>query len=291
VELWLNQHVDAGKKIADLVIRQAQSRLKSVKKIEKKKGSGVAVLPGKLTDCESEDISRNELFLVEGDSAGGSAKLARDKECQAILPLRGKVLNSWETDRGQLFSNNEIHDIAVAVGVDPHGADETVDLSGLRYGKIAILSDADVDGSHIQVLLLTLFYQHFPKLIEHGHIYIAQPPLYRVDVNALGKNRPARKLYALDESEMSAIMERLRSEGVKESAWRISRFKGLGEMNPDQLKDTTMHPDTRRLTPVRISPESASDTRAMFTMLMSKNEASSRRAWMEAKGNDVDADV
>lgn len=291
VELWLNQHVDAGKKIADLVIRQAQSRLKSVKKIEKKKGSGMAILPGKLTDCESEDISRNELFLVEGDSAGGSAKLARDKECQAILPLRGKVLNSWETDRGQLFSNNEIHDIAVAVGVDPHGANEVVDLSGLRYGKIAILSDADVDGSHIQVLLLTLFYQHFPRLIEHGHIYIAQPPLYRVDVNALGKNRPARKLYALDESEMSAIMERLCSEGVKESAWRVSRFKGLGEMNPDQLKDTTMHPDTRRLTPVRISPEKTSATRAMFTMLMSKNEASSRRVWMEAKGNDVDADV
>ena len=208
VELWLNQHVEAGKKIAELAIRQAQSRLKSVKKVEKKKGSGVAVLPGKLTDCESEDTERNELFLVEGDSAGGSAKLARDKEYQAILPLRGKVLNSWETDKDQLFSNAEIHDISVAIGVDPHGVDDTPDLSGLRYGKIAILSDADVDGSHIQVLLLTLFFRHFPKLIEQGHIYIAQPPLFRVDVPGQGKNRPPRKLYALDEGEMDAILDR-----------------------------------------------------------------------------------
>ncbi|MEC5206468.1 topoisomerase-4 subunit B [Vogesella perlucida] len=284
VELWLNQHVEAGKKIAELAIRQAQSRLKSVKKVEKKKGSGVAVLPGKLTDCESEDIERNELFLVEGDSAGGSAKLARDKEYQAILPLRGKVLNSWETDKDQLFSNAEIHDISVAIGVDPHGVDDTPDLSGLRYGKIAILSDADVDGSHIQVLLLTLFFRHFPKLIEQGHIYIAQPPLFRVDVPGQGKNRPPRKLYALDDGEMDAILDRLRSEGVKESAWSISRFKGLGEMNPEQLKDTTMNPDTRRLSRVQVRPGAMQTTRDMFIMLMGKGEASSRRSWMEAKG-------
>ncbi|WP_147692566.1 DNA topoisomerase IV subunit B [Vogesella mureinivorans] len=291
VELWLNQHVEAGKRIAELAIRQAQSRLKSVKKVEKKKGSGVAVLPGKLTDCESEDIERNELFLVEGDSAGGSAKLARDKEYQAILPLRGKVLNSWETDKDQLFSNAEIHDISVAIGVDPHGVNDTPDLSSLRYGKIAILSDADVDGSHIQVLLLTLFFRHFPKLIEQGHIYIAQPPLFRVDVPGQGKNRPPRKLYALDEGEMTAILDRLRSEGVKESAWSISRFKGLGEMNPEQLKDTTMNPDTRRLSRVQVRPGALAATRDMFIMLMGKGEASSRRSWMEAKGNEAEVDI
>ncbi|WP_054287014.1 DNA topoisomerase IV subunit B [Gulbenkiania mobilis] len=291
VELWLNQHVEAGKKIAELAIRQAQSRLKSVKKVEKKKGSGVAVLPGKLTDCESEDIERNELFLVEGDSAGGSAKLARDKEYQAILPLRGKVLNSWETDRDQLFSNAEIHDISVAIGVDPHAPGDEVDLSGLRYGKIAILSDADVDGSHIQVLLLTLFYRHFSRLLEKGHIYIAQPPLYRVDVPGQGKSRPPRKIYALDEAELTATLERLRSENVRESSLAISRFKGLGEMNPEQLRDTTMHPDTRRLTQVRIRPGALDETRRMFSMLMGKGEAASRRSWMEARGNEVEADV
>ncbi len=291
VELWLNQHVDAAKKIAELAIRQAQSRLKSVKKVEKKKGSGVAVLPGKLTDCESEDIERNELFLVEGDSAGGSAKLARDKEYQAILPLRGKVLNSWETDKDQLFSNAEIHDISVAIGVDPHRYGDEVDVSGLRYGKIAILSDADVDGSHIQVLLLTLFFRHFPALIERGHIYVAQPPLFRVDVPGSGKNRPPRKLYALDEAEMNAILERLSSEGVKTGSLGISRFKGLGEMNPEQLKDTTMHPDTRRLSQVKVRKDALEETRGMFTMLMGKGEAAGRRSWMEARGNEVDADI
>ncbi|AXK38349.1 DNA topoisomerase IV subunit B [Crenobacter cavernae] len=291
VELWLNQHVEAGKRIAELAIRQAQSRLKSVKKVEKKKGSGVAVLPGKLTDCESEDIARNELFLVEGDSAGGSAKLARDKEYQAILPLRGKVLNSWETDRGQLFSNTEIHDIAVAIGVDPHGPHDSPDLSGLRYGKISILSDADVDGSHIQVLLLTLFFKHFPKLIDAGHIYIAQPPLFRVDVPGQGKSRPPKKLYALDEGELEAILDRLRAEGVRENAWSLSRFKGLGEMNPEQLKDTTMHPDTRRLTQVRVRSGALDSTRDTFVMLMGKGEAASRRSWMEARGNEVEADI
>lgn len=288
LELWLNQNIAHGKKIAELAISQAQARLRSVKKIEKKKGSGVAVLPGKLTDCESEDIRENELFLVEGDSAGGSAKLARDKATQAILPLRGKVLNSFEVHRDQLFGNAEIHDIAVAIGVDPHGADDEVDLSGLRYGKIAILSDADVDGAHIQVLLLTLFYRHFPKLIEHGHIYVAQPPLFRVDVNAQGKNRPARKLYALDQAELDSILAKLHKEKIKENAYSVSRFKGLGEMNPDQLKDTAMHPDTRRLLRVQIND---TDTEAVFVKLMGKGEAAARRAWMEAEGDRVEADI
>ena len=290
IELQLNNNVEAGKKIAEISIRQAQARMRSIKKIEKKKGSGVAVLPGKLTDCESEDIRENELFLVEGDSAGGSAKLARDKATQAILPLRGKVLNSFEVHRDQLFGNQEIHDISVAIGVDPHGIDDAVDLSGLRYGKIAILSDADVDGSHIQVLLLTLFYTHFPKLIEHGHIYVAQPPLYRIDVAAQGKSKPSRKFYALDEGELSAVLERLRKEQVKESAYSVSRFKGLGEMNPDQLKDTTMHPDTRRL--LKVAP--IMDNQAMnaiFTKLMGKGEAAARRQWMEEEGDKVVADI
>lgn len=292
IELWLNQNIEAGKKIAELAIRQAQARMRSVKKIEKKKGSGVAVLPGKLTDCESEDIRENELFLVEGDSAGGSAKLARDKATQAILPLRGKVLNSFETHKDQLFGNAEIHDISVAIGVDPHNADdENVDLSGLRYGKIAVLSDADVDGAHIQVLLLTLFFRHFPKLIEHGHIYVAQPPLFRVDVNAQGKNKPARKFYALDQSELDSILERLQKEKVKETSYSISRFKGLGEMNPDQLKDTTMHPDTRRLLQVRIPENSLGDTRNTFVKLMGKGEAAARRAWMEQEGDKAEVDI
>ena len=291
LELWLNQNVDYGKKIAELAIRQAQARMRSVKKIEKKKGSGVAVLPGKLTDCESEDIRENELFLVEGDSAGGPAKLARDKATQAILPLRGKVLNSFEVHPDQLFGNTEIHDISVAIGVDPHGINDNPDLSGLRYGKIAILSDADVDGSHIQVLLLTLFYRHFPKLVADGHIYVAQPPLFRVDVNAQGKSKPARKFYALDQNELDSILERLQKEGVKETAYSISRFKGLGEMNPDQLKDTTMHPDTRRLLQVQI-PEGADDeTRDIFVKLMGKGEAAARRAWMEKEGDTAELDI
>ncbi len=291
LELWLNQNIDTGKKIAELAIHQAQARMRSAKKIEKKKGSGVAVLPGKLTDCESEDIRENELFLVEGDSAGGSAKLARDKNTQAILPLRGKVLNSFEVHRDQLFSNAEIHDISVAIGVDPHGKNDTPDLSGLRYGKIAILSDADVDGAHIQVLLLTLFYTHFPQLIEAGHIYVAQPPLFRVDINAQGKNKPARKIYAQDQAELDSILKRLQLEKIKESAYTISRFKGLGEMNPDQLKDTTMNPDTRCLLQVHIPDQDNNDTQNIFIKLMGKGEAASRRVWMEAEGDKVEADI
>jgi topoisomerase-4 subunit B len=290
LELWLNHHVDYGKKLAELVIKQAQSRLRSAQKVEKKKSSGVAVLPGKLTDCESSDITRNELFLVEGDSAGGSAKMGRDKEFQAILPLRGKVLNSWETERDRLFANNEIHDIAVAIGVDPHGANEIPDLSGLRYGRICILSDADVDGSHIQVLLLTLFFKHFPQLIARGHVCVARPPLFRVDAPARGK-KPAQKIYALDDGELEAIQDKLRKDGVKDGAWAISRFKGLGEMNAEQLWETTMNPDTRRLLPVSLGDFDLAASEARFNMLMGKGEAAARRAWIEEHGNEAEADI
>jgi len=289
-ELWLNQHVDQGRKLAELVVRQAQARQRSAQKVEKRKGSGVAVLPGKLTDCESTDLARNELFLVEGDSAGGSAKMGRDKESQAVLPLRGKVLNSWETDRDRLFANNEIHDISVAIGVDPHGKGQKPDISGLRYGKVCILSDADVDGSHIQVLLLTLFFRHFPGLIESGNIYVAKPPLYRVDVPAQGK-RPLRKLYCLDEGELTHVEDKLRKDGLREGSWSISRFKGLGEMTAEQLWETTLNPTTRRLLQVRFGRIPEPDTEKQFTMLMGKGEAAGRRAWLEEHGHEAQADV
>ncbi|MEI6762172.1 MAG: DNA topoisomerase IV subunit B [Betaproteobacteria bacterium] len=290
LELWLNQHVDYGKKLAELAIKAAQSRQKAGQKVEKRKGSGVAVLPGKLTDCESRDLAHNEVFLVEGDSAGGSAKMGRDKESQAILPLRGKVLNTWEVERDRLFANTEIHDIAVAIGVDPHGPLDTPDLSGLRYGKVCILSDADVDGSHIQVLLLTLFFRHFPKLIETGHVFVARPPLFRVDAPARGK-KPASKAYALDEAELTAILDKLRKEGVRESAWSISRFKGLGEMNAEQLWETTLNPDTRRLLPVQLGGMDFAQTEGLITKLMGKGEAASRRELMELHGDSVEIDV
>ncbi len=290
LELWLNQHVDYGKKLAELAIRAAQSRQKAGQKVEKRKGSGVAVLPGKLTDCESRDLAHNEVFLVEGDSAGGSAKMGRDKESQAILPLRGKVLNTWEVERDRLFANTEIHDIAVAIGVDPHGPNDTPDLSGLRYGKVCILSDADVDGSHIQVLLLTLFFRHFPKLIEAGHLYVARPPLFRVDAPARGK-KPASKAYALDDGELTAILDKLRKEGVKEASWSISRFKGLGEMNAEQLWETTLNPDTRRLLPVQLGNQSFLQTEGLLTKLMGKGEAAARRELMELHGDAIEIDI
>jgi topoisomerase-4 subunit B len=290
LELWLNQHVEQGKKLAELVIKQAQTRQRASQKVEKRKGSGVAVLPGKLTDCESRDLLHNELFLVEGDSAGGSAKMGRNKETQAILPLRGKVLNSWEVERDRLFANNEIHDIAVAIGVDPHGAADTPDLSGLRYGKICILSDADVDGSHIQVLLLTLFFRHFPKLIEAGHVYVARPPLFRVDVPARGK-KPAAKMYALDEGELTTILDKCAKDGVPRDKCSISRFKGLGEMNAEQLWDTTLNPDTRRLLPVQLGVLDFAQTEGLITQLMGKGEAAARRELMELHGDAIEIDV
>ncbi len=290
LELWLNQHVDYGRKLAELAIRAAQTRQRAGQKVEKRKGSGVAVLPGKLTDCESRDISHNEVFLVEGDSAGGSAKMGRDKECQAVLPLRGKVLNTWEVERDRLFANTEIHDISVAVGVDPHGPNDNPDMGGLRYGKICILADADVDGSHIQVLLLTLFFRHFPKLIEAGHVFVARPPLFRVDAPARGK-KPASKTYALDTGELTAILDKLRKEGVREGSWTISRFKGLGEMSAEQLWDTTLNPDTRRLLPVQLGQVDFTGTEQLITKLMGKGEAASRRELMELHGDAVEVDI
>ena len=289
-ELWLNSHADFGKKIAELAVKAAQNRMKSTQKVEKKKSSGIATLPGKLTDCESDDISRNEVFLVEGDSAGGSAKQGRDKETQAVLPLRGKVLNTWEVDRDQLFKNNEVHDISVAVGVDPHGIEQidSVDVSSLRYGRIIVMSDADVDGSHIQVLLFTLFLKHFPALVERGHIHVAQPPLFRVDVEARGHTR---KVYCLDEAEKEQTLTKLRDEGVSDNKITVSRFKGLGEMNPDQLWETTLCPDTRRLVPFQASRDTIKEMTATFTLLMGKGEAAGRRAWMEKDGGLVEADV
>jgi topoisomerase-4 subunit B len=293
LELWLNQHVEWGRRLAELVIRQAQTRQRAAQKVEKRKGSGVAVLPGKLTDCESRDLALNEVFLVEGDSAGGSAKMGRDKETQAVLPLRGKVLNTWEVERDRLFANTEVHDIAVALGVDPHGPADEPDLSGLRYGKVCILSDADVDGAHIQVLLLTLFFRHFPKLVERGHVHVARPPLYRIDAPARGK-RPPAKIYALDEGELAAALDKLRKEGAREGSWTIGRFKGLGEMNADQLWETTLNPATRRLLPVRwdAGGEGGYDaTVRVLTQLMGKGEAAARRELMELHGDAVEVDV
>ncbi|NDU87046.1 MAG: type IIA DNA topoisomerase subunit B [Ferrovum sp.] len=286
-ESWLNNHVEYGKAVADLVIRQALARMKSGQKIEKRKSSGVAVLPGKLTDCESERIDERELFLVEGDSAGGSAKLARNKHTQAILPLRGKVLNSFEVERGRLFANTEIHDIAVALGVDPHGPDDVVDVSTRRYDRVIIMADADVDGSHIKVLLLTLFFTHFPAVVRAGHICVANPPLYRIDIAAAGK-RPARKEYALDEQELTSLEERLRSEG---SRWTVGRFKGLGEMNPEQLWETTMNPETRRILTVDFEGEGWNDIQPVFNRLMGKGEAAARRDWMERQESHVAVDI
>ena len=290
LELWLNQHVEHGKKLAELVIRQAQTRQRAGQKVEKRKGSGVAVLPGKLTDCESRDTTLNEVFLVEGDSAGGSAKMGRDKETQAILPLRGKVLNAWEVERDRLFANTEIHDIAVAVGVDPHGPADEPDFSGLRYGKVCILSDADVDGSHIQVLLLTLFFRHFPKLIERGHVHVAKPPLFRVDAPARGRKPPA-KIYALDEGELHATLDKLRKEGAREGSWSISRFKGLGEMSAEQLWETTLNPETRRLLQVGFGAAGPLAVTQSLTRLMGKGEAAARRELMELHGDSVEVDV
>ncbi len=289
-EIWLNAHLEEGKKLAELVNRQAMSRQRQMKKVEKKRGSSVAVLPGKLTDCESTDIERNEIFLVEGDSAGGTAKQGRDKEYQAILPLRGKVLNTWEVDADRIFASQVIHDIAVAVGVDPHKVDDPVDLKGLRYGKVCILADADVDGSHIQVLLLTLFYRHFPKLISEGHVYIAQPPLYRVDVPKVGK-KAEKKIYCADDKELKRTLAKLEKDGVKTEKLNISRFKGLGEMSEKQLAEAAFHPDTRHLLPVTLGMIEKSETDAVMTLLMGKSEAQGRRRWMETHGEDLELDI
>ena len=290
-ELWLNAHPEEGKKIVELAVEQALSRMSKGKKFERKKSSGVATLPGKLVDCASGDTSRNELFMVEGDSAGGSAKEARDKETQAVLPLRGKVLNTMSKDARTVLANKELQAIATAIGVDPHGAEERADLSGLRYGKIIVMTDADVDGGHIQALLLTFFFMHAPRLVEAGHVYVAQPPLYKVEVPGQGKGKPARRLYCLDDDELGETLEQLRKEKLREGGWEISRFKGLGEMSPEQLWETTMNPDTRRLVRMQLDAAKIKQARATFELLMDSGEAEGRRNWMREHWKSVEADV
>ncbi len=269
---WLHQHIEMGERIAELAIEHAQTRLKASKKVIRKKISGGPPLPGKLTDCSMQDLAVTELFLVEGDSAGGSAKQARDREFQAVMPLRGKILNTWEVDSSQVLSSKEVHDIAVAVGVDP-GSD-TID--GLRYGIICILADADSDGAHIATLLCALFMKHFLPLVKNGHIYVAMPPLYRIDI---GKD----VFYALDESEKQGVLDRISAE-KKKGKINVQRFKGLGEMNPIQLRETTMAPETRRLVKLTVD-DNARKAEKVLDMLLAKKRASDRRKWLESKGN------
>lgn len=271
--LWLNEHSAEGEKIAEMAISNAQKRLYAAKKVARKRITSGPALPGKLADCSGQDTDRAELFLVEGDSAGGSAKQARDREFQAVMPLRGKILNTWEIDASQVLASQEVHDIALAMGVDP-GVD---DLTRLRYNKICILADADSDGLHIATLLCALFVKHFRPLVDAGHVYVAMPPLYRIDV--------AKEVYyALDEAEKTAILERLAVE-KKRSTPSVQRFKGLGEMNPPQLRETTMFPDTRRL--VQLTNESGTSTDRMMDMLLAKKRAPDRRAWLEKNGNEA----
>lgn len=275
--LWLNQHTADAELIAELCINNAQSRMKASKKVERKKITTGPALPGKLADCSTQDVMAGELFLVEGDSAGGSAKQARDRETQAIMPLRGKILNTWEVDSNEILASQEVHDIAVALGVDP-GSD---DIDGLRYGKICILADADSDGLHIATLLCALFVRHFRPVVRAGHVYVAMPPLYRIDV---GKD----VYYALDEQDKNGILDRLVAE-KKSAKPNVQRFKGLGEMNPLQLRETTMSRDTRRLVQLTLDDnEHAKETDEMLDMLLAKKRAPDRKVWLEEKGNLAD---
>ncbi len=285
LEIWLNQHVAAGRTIAELAIRQALARTRAARTVERKRSSSVVMLPGKLADCESSNPAETEIFLVEGDSAGGSAKMARDKETQAILPLRGKGMNVWEKDVHQALENEEIRDLTTALGIPPHALSDSIDWGKLRYGTVAIMSDADVDGQHIQTLLLTLFFRHFPQLIDRGHVHIAQPPLYRVDVDSAGKKRQAKKLYAMDRLELESWEDRLRKEGY--AHWKVGRFKGLGEMDPAELWETTLNPDTRRLLRVTLPDAEREAAVERFNLLMAKARSGARREWMERRGSDV----
>lgn len=273
--LWLNQHVQTAELLAEMVISSAQRRLRASKKVIRKKLTSGPALPGKLADCSSQDLSRTELFLVEGDSAGGSAKQARDREYQAIMPLKGKILNTWEVSSDEVLGSQEIHDISVAIGIDP----DSDDLSQLRYGKICILADADSDGLHIATLLCALFVRHFRAMVEHGHVFVAMPPLYRID---LGKEVH----YALDEEEKEGILDQLRRKKGKPN---VQRFKGLGEMNPLQLRETTMDPNTRRL--VQLSLDNSEETMALMDMLLAKKRSEDRREWLQEKGDQVQLDV
>ena len=271
---WLNQHPETGDQIAAMVIASAQQRTRAGKKVVRKKVTTGPALPGKLADCASTDLERTELFLVEGDSAGGSAKQARDREYQAVMPLRGKILNTWETDVSQILSSQEVHDISVAIGIEPGSSN----LSGLRYGKICILADADSDGAHIATLLCALFVRHFRTLVAAGHVYVAMPPLYRIDV-------AKEVFYAVDEPERQAILDRIEAE-KKKGKISITRFKGLGEMNPLQLRETSVAPDTRRL--IRLTVADGDDTNKVMDMLLAKKRATDRKKWLEKKGDLAD---
>ena len=272
--LWLNQHTETGEQIAQLAIQNAQSRQRAGKKVIRKKVTSGPALPGKLADCSSNDLARSELFLVEGDSAGGSAKQARDRQYQAVMPLRGKILNTWEVDAAEVLASQAVHDIALAIGVEP-GLPE---LKNLRYGKICILADADSDGLHIATLLCALFLRHFQPLVEAGHVYVAMPPLYRIDV---GK----QVFYALDDAEQQGVLDRIAAEHIKGKI-NVQRFKGLGEMNPLQLRETTIDPDTRRLVQLTLSADD--DSHKTLDLLLAKNRSSDRRSWLEKNGNLAD---
>ncbi|AFH94752.1 MULTISPECIES: DNA topoisomerase IV subunit B [Providencia] len=275
--LWLNQNVQVAEQLAEMAIASAQRRMRAAKKVVRKKLTSGPALPGKLADCSSQDLSMTELFLVEGDSAGGSAKQARDREYQAIMPLRGKILNTWEVSSDEVLASQEVHDISVAIGMDP----DSEDLSQLRYGKVCILADADSDGLHIATLLCALFVRHFPKLVKEGHVYMAMPPLYRID---LGKET----FYALDESEKNAVLDRLSRKRGKPN---VQRFKGLGEMNPIQLRETTLDPNTRRLVQLTIDDENYKETVAVMDMLLAKKRSEDRRNWLQEKGDMAEIEV
>ena len=273
--LWMNQHVADGEAVAQIAIQNAQARLRAGKKIERKKISAGPALPGKLADCSSEDLATAELFLVEGDSAGGSAKQARDRRFQAIMPLRGKILNTWEVDSAQVLGSQEVHDIAVALGVDPGSPN----IKGLRYGKVCILADADSDGLHIATLLCALFMKHFRPLVEAGHVYVAMPPLYRIDV---GK----KVFYALDDKELDKTLKMIEDDKIRGKV-NVQRFKGLGEMNPAQLRETTIHPEHRRL--VQLTVKSGRDpAEKVMDMLLAKKRSADRKVWLEEKGDKAE---
>ncbi|MDH5648606.1 MAG: DNA topoisomerase IV subunit B [Gammaproteobacteria bacterium] len=274
--LWLHQHISLGEAIAQLAIDAAQARLRAGKRVERKKISAGPALPGKLADCSSQDLGQSELFLVEGDSAGGSAKQARDRQFQAVMPLRGKILNTWEVDSGEVLASQEVHDIAIALGVDPG----STDVSGLRYGKICILADADSDGLHIATLLCALFMKHFRALVQQGHVYVAMPPLYRIDV---GK----KVFYALDDTEKQQVLDRIQEDKLRGSI-NVQRFKGLGEMNPQQLRETTMDPVGRRLVQLTVRTSGSDPADKLMDMLLAKKRAGDRKAWLEKNGDKAE---
>lgn len=290
-EHWINAHVEAGKAIVELAVKQAIARNKKDNNTKQRKtGGGITMLPGKLTDCQSENPSESELFIVEGDSAGGSAKQGRNKMFQAIIPLKGKPLNAWDLSSDDALDNNEISDLSIAIGIDPHKLDDKVDFSKLRYHKICILADADTDGYHIQTLLCGIFVQHFPQLIEKGYVYIAQAPLYRIEATILGKNKQEKKIYVIDENEKNRVIKKLEKEKLKTGSLKISRFKGLGEMNSEQLWDTTLNPDTRRLLPVLVKETEYSQMIEDIDMLMSKKRSDDRKKWITESGDFTTVD-